>query len=333
MKLDFISWRKLAHTISLGLTLAVTGALIHPVTTFAAAPAITSPAVSSPAVSSPAITHIAVEPKGDCYIYQFAADGTTNADPGTDEVNWQGPRSVNISECAALAGAQIDRADEQARADGIGLARWDTLEIRASADGTYEVMQDGQTQVRRFWDIEARVEAAAQDIDDFWTREFESREWRYQSPRRVQSYSTRIRTACGRAPDGNAFFCRSSNSIYYDLDLLNEARDQIGDFAPATIIAHEWGHAIQSQRNLFRRGNTTLELEQQADCFAGAYTQDAGSRGFLDEGDEQEAKDLFSAITGRSRASARTHGTSRQRMAAFNTGLEGGVDACLDMLD
>ena len=275
---------------------------------------------------TPAKSSVAVEPKGDCYTFQFTHDASVEVN---DESNWQGPSSVNISECAALAGAQIENASDP---NAVGLGRWDALELHANADGSYDVVQNGETKAHRFWDTEARVKAATEDIDAFWQREFDARDWRYQSPRRVQSYSTRIRTACGRAPKGNAFFCQSSNSIYYDLDLLNEARDQIGDFAPATIIAHEWGHAIQSQRNLFRRSNSTMKMELQADCFAGAYTQDASTRGFLDNGDEQEAKDLFSRITGSRRSSDRTHGTAKQRMAAFSTGLDGGVDACLGML-
>ena len=267
-----------------------------------------------------------IEPKGDCYIYRYLQTDE-RADPANSD-NWQGPRSVNVSQCAALAGVQLAEARDDS---AVALARWDDLELHANADGTYDVIVNGETQAHRFWDTVARVEAATDDINTFWQQVFEDHNWRYRSPSRVQSYSTRIRTACGRAPDGNAFFCRASNSIYYDIDLLNDARDDIGDFAPATIIAHEWGHAIQSQRGWFR-GNTTLALEQQADCFAGAYTQYASTQGLLDDGDEQEALDLFESITDRSRASVRTHGTTRQRLAAFNTGLESGVDACLELL-
>jgi predicted metalloprotease len=252
----------------------------------------------------------AAESKGDCYVLLAGESGD----------NWQGPTSANISQCAALAGEQSANAE-----DGIGKSRWQDVEIQASKDGSYQAFKSGQLQSSGFWDLARLMEVAVDDIDGFWQREFVVRGWEYTSPNRVEGYTRRIRTACGRSVPNNAFFCRESNSIYYDTRLLQSEFNDIGNFAPTVIVAHEWGHSIQLQRGIFRSVRSTLRLEQQADCFAGAYVRDADARGVLSEGDVQEALDLFGDMPGRSQ----THGTRRQRIAAFQKGLDGGVDACL----
>lgn len=248
----------------------------------------------------------ALEPKGECYVL-IAGD------------DWQGPTSANISQCAALAGEQSDSAE-----NGAGVSRWQDVEIQAKPDGSYEAYQAGQLLITGFWDVEKLVDDAVGDIDAFWRSEFEARAWEYESPTRVQSYTTRIRTTCGRSVPDNAFYCRASHSIYYDTDLMREQFSEIGDFAPIVIVAHEWGHAIQAQRSIFRQVRSTFRLEQQADCFAGAYVANLKARSELSDEDAEEALDLIRALP-----RSRTHGAPRQRVAAFQKGVEGGVTACL----
>jgi predicted metalloprotease len=204
------------------------------------------------------------------------------------------------------------------------VSRWQNVEIQAKQDGSYEAYQAGQLLSTGFWDVEKLVDVAVDDIDVFWRSEFETREWEYESPNRVQSYTRRIRTACGRSVPDNAFYCRASHSIYYDTDLLRDQFNDIGDFAPVVIVAHEWGHAIQAQRGIFRQVRSTSRVEQQADCFAGAYVADLKARTELSAEDAEEALDLIRALP-----RSRTHGTPRQRLAAFQKGFDGGVTACL----
>jgi len=259
----------------------------------------------------------AAESKGECYILNAGASGSE--DVQTDA--WRGPTTANIGRCAALAGEAIEQTTDDT---GTGTARWQDVEIIASKDGSYQVFRAGQLERSGFWKMEALVEVAMSDIDQFWQREFEARGWDYAMPKRVQGYDGRIRTACGRSVPNNAFYCRASHSIYYDFDLFEGEFSDIGDAAPRVIVAHEWGHAIQSLRSNLRRTRSVFRLEQQADCFAGAYVGDASTRAVFDESDVQEAKDLFSSLRGN-----RSHGTSRQRAAAFQKGFDGGVDACL----
>ena len=69
---------------------------------------------------------------------------------------------------------------------------------------------------------------------------------------------------------GNAFYCLQSNFIAYDdVALMPRLAETFGTFSVALVLAHEWGHGIQD-----RAGNgdeQTVYLEQQADCFAGAF--------------------------------------------------------------
>ncbi len=255
---------------------------------------------------NPSTSH-ATEPLGTCYVQADAAQA----------------QEASMSQCAVLIGEQIEASQAS-----VATGRWEEFELRVQNDGSYSLIKEGQAQGRYFWDPEKLVAFATDDIDGFWQREFESRGWDYTSPEAVQAYTRRMRTACGRTVPGNAFYCKASNSIYYDANLVKQGFTRVGDYAPVAIIAHEWGHVIQDLRGYFSNTrpstSNTFKMEQMADCMAGAYTQDAEGRGVLGEGDVQEATDLFSGLGG-----DRTHGTAKQRVAAFQKGLKGGVDACV----
>jgi len=79
-------------------------------------------------------------------------------------------------------------------------------------------------------------------------------------------------------------------------------------------------------------------LELQADCFAGVWAHSTQQRGLLEKGDVESALGAASAVgddrlqkmsTGHVSPESFTHGSSRQRMQWFNTGLgSGSVAAC-----
>ena len=181
--------------------------------------------------------------------------------------------------------------------------------------------------------VDDLVAFATSDIDTFWESVFAAEGERYVSPRRVAAYTGRERTGCGASLPGNAFYCANDNSIYYDESLIEDVFKSNGDFAPVFVIAHEWGHLVQQHLGILsnpRRQNIQNEL--QADCFAGFYTQDAESRKLLEAGDVEEAKMMAIAAgdpAGTRRNSGDAHGTSKQRVAAFQSGYTGGLKACL----
>src|SRR5699024_2798813 len=73
----------------------------------------------------------------------------------------------------------------------------------------------------------------------------------------------------------NAFYCPPADVIAWDrAQLLPMLHQEFGPMAIGTVLAHEYGHAIQSDlgsRAGISRDTKTIVREQQADCFAGNY--------------------------------------------------------------
>lgn len=107
----------------------------------------------------------------------------------------------------------------------------------------------------------------AADLDGYWSETMRTYNLAYRSPRRLRHYYSRS------AADYNAYYMARTHTIHYDVNLMTDQLNQLGDFAPATILAHEWGHALQETLGLFNATRYTIQNELQADCFAGAYAQ------------------------------------------------------------
>lgn len=70
----------------------------------------------------------------------------------------------------------------------------------------------------------------------------------------------------------NAAYCRLDNSVGWDRGvLLPMMRDDFGKMAVVMVLAHEYGHAIQTMAHLTSAKDPVIVKEQQADCFAGAF--------------------------------------------------------------
>ena len=137
----------------------------------------------------------------------------------------------------------------------------------------------------------------------------------------------------------NAFYCPNGDFVAWDdVNLTNKLLDQFGPFTLAIVVAHELGHGIQARAGVFDQGLITFVTEQQADCFAGAYTQwvaNGSSNVF-----ELKLSDLDQALGGflqiRDPVGTDTvndtnaHGSAFQRINAFEDGLQGGASTCKD---
>lgn len=181
--------------------------------------------------------------------------------------------------------------------------------------------------------IQELMEVAAEFINAFWVDEFNEAGARYEPPTEIVPYTREIDTACGPAVLNNAFYCPSSHGIYYDLNFLQEQLDSDGDFAPVTILAHEWGHLVQGNLGLLNTDLYTIQIELQADCFAGAWANYAGEMEVLEEGDiEEGATALFKAGDDISIPwfDPRAHGQPDQRIQSFDIGLKSNTDACFE---
>jgi uncharacterized protein len=191
--------------------------------------------------------------------------------------------------------------------------------------------------------------------EDVWTGIFRQANAQYRPPRLVL-FSGATRTACGTGDSAaGPFYCPSDQSVYIDLAfyrLLRERFNAPGDFAQAYVIAHEVGHHVQNLTGTMKqvqamRGRVpqseynqlSVRLELQADCYAGIWAHSSQqARGWLEQGDVEEGLNAASQI-GDDRMQKRTqgtvvpdaftHGTSRQRVHWFKTGLQSGrVDDC-----
>ncbi len=186
-----------------------------------------------------------------------------------------------------------------------------------------------QTTETTQWELQPLVSFVSNDLDRYWASVFDSSGLTYRSPRGIFAYEDATRTPCGVVRGENALYCARSSSIHYDQSFLNDILIEIGDFAVAFVIAHEWGHFIQDRLGLFSR--SSLQNELQADCLAGAYTRFADQSGILEAGDLEEGRSLLAQIgdpPGAQR-SQNAHGTAQQRLDSFETGLAGGANACL----
>lgn len=137
----------------------------------------------------------------------------------------------------------------------------------------------------------------------------------------------------------NAFYCDEGDFIVYDdAGLFPEFATEFGLATVAVIMAHEWGHAIQSSQRhdiLYSFVNTTLEL--QADCFAGAWVGHVQANGL--NGYRFETSDITGALLGliqigdapgSSAYDPSAHGSAFDRVSAFQDGFTGGVTPCAD---
>lgn len=175
--------------------------------------------------------------------------------------------------------------------------------------------------------LQRKVYFANTDISRFWTRMFQGMGRPWRKPKAYE-YRSIAKTPCGIASEFNAIYCLYNHSIYVNVPLLEQANYQSGDFAAITILAHEYGHAVQNQLGLSRLHRYLVQEELQADCFAGVYAQDANQRGLLDSTDVQEGY-LQSFLSGQLRFHPNSHGTRRQRARAFYRGVTNGFRSCL----
>lgn len=149
---------------------------------------------------------------------------------------------------------------------------------------------------------------------------------------------------CGSPPPeypmiaDNAFYCPGDDIIAWDeYGLMPELNREFGAFTVAIVIAHEFGHAIQARAAADDR---SVDLELQADCFAGAWTgrvADGDAEGF-----DPDDVDLDLTVAGM--LSIRdapgsdpddiyAHGSGFDRVAAFQDGFDNGAATCAGYVD
>ena len=201
------------------------------------------------------------------------------------------------------------------------------------------------------------VDVIGANVDDVWSSKLQG----YQPPT-VVLYEQGTTTGCGfgQAAMG-PFYCPSDQRVYLDLSFWRQMESQLGasgaDFARAYVIAHEYGHHVQTLTGASQQvrraqqaasseaeaNRWSVALELQADCYAGVWAANAaavsGGQVALTSGDLEEGLRTASAIGddtlqrrqgGRVVPEGFTHGSSAQRQEWLRRGYQTGDPAACD---
>jgi predicted metalloprotease len=189
----------------------------------------------------------------------------------------------------------------------------------------------------QFVEYRSDLDLVLSDLRDYWSVALpELYGIEHISPSAFIDYrSAEDAPTCGgqQVEAGNAFYCVPENYIAWDeAGLLMPYFAQVGDFAIAYVLAHEWGHAIQKQVGAQAEAGIFFEL--QADCYAGAWGADADLRGMLEPGDVEEGLAAVRSVgdlPGVPWFDPQAHGTPEQRIEAFAAGFRRGPFACTEL--
>jgi uncharacterized protein len=186
------------------------------------------------------------------------------------------------------------------------------------------------------------------DVQDFWRQDFSGAGRTYETTKLVL-FDSQTQSACGLASsETGPFYCPADHKVFLDLGFFQELRNRFqapGDFAEAYVIAHEFGHHVQTllgteqrmrqeqQRNPAEKLELSVRLELQADCYAGVWAHSAYQENLLESGDVEEGLKAAEAVgDDRIQRSAGqrvdpetwTHGSSAQRTQWFKAGYQDG---------
>ena len=201
------------------------------------------------------------------------------------------------------------------------------------------------------------VDVIGTNINDVWKTRLNGYE-----PPRVVLYTQGTGTGCGYGQAAmGPFYCPSDRTVYLDLSFWQEMESQLGasgaDFARAYVIAHEFGHHVQTLTGASERvqaaqqrasgqaeaNRYSVALELQADCYAGVWAANAaavsGGAVALEAGDLEEGLKTANAIGddtlqrrggGQVSPEGFTHGSSAQRVEWLQRGYQSGDPAVCD---
>jgi predicted metalloprotease len=186
------------------------------------------------------------------------------------------------------------------------------------------------------------------DVEDYWgeqlPKNFGIKFEPVSSLLSYESNGTNQQNGCGDTKKNvNAFYCGRDDSVAWDRGvLLPMMIQQFGPLSVVTVLAHEFGHAVQYRlrdKAGISNNTPTIVKEQQADCFAGGYYRwvaEGNSKYFAvstSDGLNAALSSLFLVrdSAGTSATDTQAHGTAFDRLYAFQLGFEKGPKECAAM--
>jgi len=187
------------------------------------------------------------------------------------------------------------------------------------------------------------------ETEDVWNGIFQANGMKYEEPK-LLLFSGQVRSACGFTTSAaGPFYCPGDHKVYLDTDFFRQLSQQFGasdDFARAYVIAHEVGHHVQNLTGILPKFNQmrqsmseadanhmSMQVELQADCFAGVWGHYTAQKGILEKGDLEDALNaaqqigddtLQKKMQGYVVPESFNHGTSAQRVKWFKRGFDSG---------
>lgn len=184
-------------------------------------------------------------------------------------------------------------------------------------------------------------------IDRFWQGIFAETGLAYEPLSDIVAVTHKpFETGCGLEDEIELYaiyYCLLDGTVYYDPEFQEDVVAGTGSYGFTTIIAHEWGHHIQTLLGInvtldpdIYDGLYPIEFELQADCLGGIYAQDAFALGHIDQDDIASAGTITSLsgdLPGTEWDAEDAHGNAAQRVQAFFTGYDDGFAGCNIDLD
>jgi len=210
-----------------------------------------------------------------------------------------------------------------------------TVAADAAGAATADTEQDPATRV-------LEDAAVAQGLlNEFWTQKLAPLYGlAFDTPDRLVAYRGSNNPLCGGVywnKAENAYYCDSDNEEYvaFDLNLFTSLLERFpGDATTFSILAHEWGHAVQDtwteQQPGVDKWSPDYNFELQADCLAGVFLMNALTRETL-VAEKSDIEAIFiekwESIPGPLHATS-DHGTRQQRVEALYAGLTQDTHYC-----
>ncbi|WP_154674131.1 neutral zinc metallopeptidase [Nakamurella lactea] len=229
----------------------------------------------------------------------------------------------------AVRVAEADSGSQDPTADGPNGLKSDAPAPTVSAEGT----EDGNK-------YDTLAESTISDLYTFYGEVFPQDFGKeFTKAKALISYDSNdsSATACGGKLAGsvNASYIGGCDTIVWDRGVLLPKMEQdVGEISAPTVLAHEMGHLVQARLGVPR--SSTVLLEQQADCYAGAYWRWVadGHSTYFDFSDAAGMRQVMAAMmwvgdpVGLSSDNAGGHGSAFDRTFAASLGFANGAKRC-----